>query len=135
MLRTFELAWYIVVLGIVVMIGGDLWYVSASGDYTSAESVYIASSDNYNHDAIVGALWDMHNAQGDMLLASLIFDLGFLGVAIGVGLIAYGLHERDRPQPMPTPSYYPSPYPMPAPPPGYQYPPQYPQTPPGQQRP
>jgi len=126
--RTFKVAWYIVVLGIVVMIVGEVWHLSANGDYGSAETRYIAASDDYDHESMVEAQWDMHSAETDMTLARTIFDFGFIGVALGIALIAYGLHERQYPQPMPMLVHYRPENSGQGPPPEYYYP----QPPPGQ---
>ncbi len=134
MSRTFQVAWYVVLVSVVVIVVANVWYLSAMGDYTSAETRYIASYDSYDMRGMVSALWDMHNAQADIILAGVVFDMGFVLMAFGIALIAYGLYEREQPRQMPMPAYYPPQYPYPVPPPGYQYQPPYQQPPPEQRR-
>ena len=132
-MKTFQVAAVIALTGIVVMVVGEVWSLSAANDYTSAETRQIAAYEDSDENAYIQASWDMHNAWNSNILASTVFDFGFIVVALGVAVIAFGLHERENPAPQRAYYYpqaapsYPVGYPPQGyPPPGYQYPPPQP---------
>jgi len=133
MSRVFQLAASIILVGVVVMVVGDIWYLSASSDYASADTRWIAAFEDSDNEGMVDALWDQHDSQSDMTFAGTVFDFGFLAVALGLAAMAYGLYHKDRPPAQYHPAYHQPEYPVGIPPRSYVYPSQeYPQPPPGQ---
>jgi len=89
--KVFRLAFYVVLVGVLIMAVGGIWRFVASVNYVNHEGGALSNDRE--------ALQVMVAEHNHMVLAGGVFDLGLILIALAIGVIAYGMSEPKKESP------------------------------------